>query len=192
MAETKTKKSGWNFNYTTRDIVIIAVIAAITGLVNTFVGNLWYSLNTSLGPLGGALLQGAFMWAYILAMWLVRKPGTALLVGLIEATIEILMGNASGIGTLGWGLFQGLGVEAVMALCNYSKYGLLAALMAGAAASQFGTVWTAILYGWDPAYAGDVWMAIPINLVSGMVLSGLLGYLLSLAIAKTGLIRSAR
>jgi ABC-type thiamin/hydroxymethylpyrimidine transport system permease subunit len=79
-----------------------------------------------------------------------------------------------------------------MAICNYNKYGLLAALMAGAAASQFGTVWTAILYGWDPAYAGDVWMAIPINLVSGMVLSGLLGYLLSLAIAKTGLIRSAK
>ena len=79
------KKSGWNFNYTTRDIVIIAVIAAITGVVNTGVGNLWYLANTSLGPLGGALLQGAFMWAYILAVWLIRKPGVALIVGIIEA-----------------------------------------------------------------------------------------------------------
>ena len=69
----KGEKTGWNFNFTTRDIVIIAVIAAITGVVNTGVGNLWYLLNTSLGPLGGALLQGAFMWAYILAMWLISK-----------------------------------------------------------------------------------------------------------------------
>ena len=127
--------SGWNFRYTTRDIVIIAVIAAITGVVNTGVGNVWYLLNTSLGPLGGALLQGAFMWAYILAMWLVRKPGTALLVGLIEAVVEILLGNAAGVGTLGWGLFQGLGIEAVMAICNYSKFGLISAICAGAAAS---------------------------------------------------------
>jgi len=187
----KGEKKGWNFNYTTRDIVIIAVIAAITGVVNTGVGNLWYLLNTSLGPLGGALLQGAFMWAYILAMWLIRKPGAALIVGIIEAATEILLGNAAGIGTLGWGLFQGLGVEAVMAISNYSKFGLLTAVMAGAASSQFGTVWTSIFYGWDPASAKDVWLAIPINLISGAVLSGLLGYWLSKAIAKTGLIRSA-
>lgn len=184
-------KGGWNFGYTTRDIVIIAVIAAITGVINTGVGNVWYLLNTSMGPLGGALLQGAFMWAYILAMWLVRKPGTALLVGLIEAATEILLGNAAGVGTLGWGLLQGLGIEAVMAICNYGKFGLLTAVVAGAAASQFGTVWTAILYGWDPATAQTVWLAAPINLISGAILSGLLGFYLSKAIARTGLIRSA-
>jgi energy-coupling factor transport system permease protein len=182
---------GWNFHYTTRDIVIIAVIAAITGVVNTGVGNIWNMLNSSLGPLGGALLQGAFMWAYILAMWLVRKPGTALLVGLIEAATEILLGNVAGVGTLGWGLFQGLGIEVVMALTNYGKFGMLTAILAGAAASQFGTVWTAFLYGWDPSAASNVWLAAPINLISGAILSGLLGYYLAKAIARTGLIRSA-
>jgi energy-coupling factor transport system substrate-specific component len=185
------KKSGWNFNYTTRDIVIIAVIAAITGVVNTGVGNLWYLANTSLGPLGGALLQGAFMWAYILAMLLIRKPGAALIVGIIEAVTEILLGNAAGIGTLGWGLTQGLAIEAVMAISNYQKFDMLTAILAGAAASQFGTLWTSIFYGWDPAYSRDVWLAVPINLVSGAILSGLLGYLLAKAISRTGLIRSA-
>jgi len=188
----KKNKSGWDFHYTTRDIVIIAVIAAITGVVNTGVGNLWYLANSSLGPLGGALLQGSFMWAYILVMWLVRKPGAALLVGVIESSVEVLLGNAAGIGTLGWGISQGLAIEGVMAISNYSKFGLLAALCAGAAASQFGTIWTAILYGWDPSTAKDVWLAAPINLVSGVVLSGLLGYLLASGLARTGLIRSAK
>jgi energy-coupling factor transport system substrate-specific component len=190
-AVTKKATSGWNFNYTTRDIVIIAVIAAITGVVNTGVGNIWSMVNSSLGPLGGALLQGAFMWAYILAMLLVRKPGAALAVGIIESATEILLGNVSGVGTLGWGLFQGIGVEAVFALSGYVRFGLLPALLAGAAASQFGTVWTAILFGWDPAAASNVWLAMPINLVSGILLSGLIGYLLAQAIARTGLIRSA-
>ena len=186
------KRGGWDFKYTTRDIVIIAVIAAIAGVVNTGIGNLWYLANTSLGPMGGALLQGAFMWAYVLVMWLVRRPGAAILLGIIETTVEVLMGNASGIGTLGWGLFQGLGIEVVMAISGYRKFGLLAAMMAAAGASQFGTVWTAILFGWDPTYAKDVWLAIPINLISGLVISGLLGYYLAKALAKTGLIRSAQ
>ncbi len=187
----KSTAGGWNFKYTTRDIVIIAVIAAIAGVVNTGVGNVWYLANSSMGPLGGALLQGAFMWAYVLVMWLVRKPGAAIFLGLIETAVEVLLGNASGIGTLGWGLTQGLGVEAVMAISNYKNFSIWAALAAGAAASQFGTVWTAVLFGWDPAAANSVWLAIPINLISGLVISGLLGYYLAKALARTGLIRSA-
>jgi len=182
---------GWNFNYSTRDIVILAVIAAIAAVVNTGTGNVWYLANSSLGPMGGALLQGAFMWAYVLAMWLVRRPGAALALGIIEAAVEILLGNASGVGTLGWGISQGLAIEVVMAIAMYSKFDFVAAICAGAASSQFGTVWTAILFGWDPAYAKDIWIAVPINIISGVILSGVIGYLLAQAIGRTGLVRSA-
>jgi energy-coupling factor transport system permease protein len=186
-----TSRTGWNFNYSTRDIVIIAVIAAITGVINTGVAQVWNLANSSLGPLGGALLQGAFMWGYVLVIWLVRKPGAALFLGIIESAVEILLGNPAGIGALGWGITQGLGIEIVMAISNYSSYGLLTALVAGAASSQFGTIWTAILYGWDPTTASAVWLAVPINLISGLVISGLLGFYLFKALARTGLIRSA-
>ncbi len=190
-SKTSPEAKGWSFNFSTRDIVIGAVIAAIAGVINTGTGNIWYLANSSLGPMGGALLQGAFMWAYVLVMWLIRKPGAALAVGIIESSVEILLGNASGVGTLGWGIAQGLGIEAVMAISGYVKFDWLAAICAGAAASQFGTVWTAILFGWDPATARDVWMAMPINLLSGAILSGVIGYLLAQAIRKTGLVRAA-
>ncbi|MEN4100292.1 MAG: ECF transporter S component [Anaerolineaceae bacterium] len=180
-----------NIKYTTRDIVIIAVIAAITGVVNTGIGQLWYMANSALGPLGGALLQGAFMWAYILVVWLVRKPGAALFLGLLETSVEVLLGNPSGIGTLGWGFTQGLAIEVVVAIAGYNRLGLLTALLAGAASSQFGTLWTAIFFGWDPANASDVWFAVPVNLISGAVISGLVGYYLAIAIGKSGLVRSA-
>ncbi len=191
-ATEPTPAKGAKTGYSTRNIVIIAIIAAIAGVVNTGVGNVWYLLNTSLGPLGGALLQGAFMWAYVLAAFLVRKPGAALLVGVIESSVEILLGNAAGIGTLGWGISQGIGIEAVILICGYRKYGVLTALLAGAAASQFGTLWSSILYGWDPSTAKAVWLAIPVNLVSGLVISGLLGFYLYKAIVRTKLIRSGQ
>jgi energy-coupling factor transport system permease protein len=180
-----------NLKYTTRDIVIVAVIAAIAGVINTGTGQIWYLANSSMGPMGGALLQGAFMWAYILVVFLVRKPGAALFLGLIETSVELLLGNVSGIGVLGWGLTQGLAVEAVVAIAGYHRLGLWTALLAGAASSQFGTLWTSIFFGWDPGSARDVWMAIPINLLSGAFFSGLIGYYLATAIAKTGLVRSA-
>jgi ABC-type thiamin/hydroxymethylpyrimidine transport system permease subunit len=84
-----------------------------------------------------------------------------------------------------------LGVEIVMAISGYQSFNIWTAMAAGAAASQFGTTWTAVLFGWDPATAKDVWLAVPINLISGLVLSGLLGFYLAKGLARTGLIRSA-
>jgi energy-coupling factor transport system permease protein len=187
------EKGGWNFNFTTRDLILLAVIGAISGVVNTGTGIVWNAVNAAGGPLAGAILQGAFMWGYLLAFFLVRKPGSMLIVGLLETAIEALLGNPSGVATLGWGLTQGLGAEIVMAMCNYGNFGWLAFALAGAAASQFGTVWTAYLFGWDASAAvvQQYWLAAPINLLSGFVFSGLLGWWLGRMIAKTRLVRSA-
>jgi energy-coupling factor transport system permease protein len=191
---TQAKAGGWNFNYSTRDLILIAVIGAISGVINTGTGIAWNAANAAGGPLAGAALQGAFMWAYLLAYYLVRKPGTMLMVGLLETAIEALLGNPSGVSTLGWGLTQGLGAEIVMALTNYSNFSWPAFALAGAAASQFGTVWTAYLFGWDTSASvvQQYWTATPINLISGAILSGLLGYWLGQTIARTGLVRAAR
>ena len=184
-----TSKGGFNFNYTTSDLVIMAVLGALAGVINTWMGNIWYAANT-VSPIYGAALQGTFMWAYVLAYFLVRKSGTMLIIGLIEASVEALLGNQAGLSTLGWGISQGIGAEVVMAFCMYSKFGWLALGLAGAGASQFGTVWSFILYGWTSLQ--DYLIAAPINMISGFVFSGLLGYYLGKMIEKTGLLRSTR
>lgn len=194
IGQAETTKGGFNFNYTTSDLIILAVIGAIAGVVNTGTGIVWAAANSAGGPLAGAALQGAFMWAYLLAYFLVRKPGSMLIVGLIETAMEALLGNPSGISTMGWGLTQGLGAEAVMAFVNYSNFGWWVFGLAGAAASQFGTVWTAWLFGWDstPEVVNAYWTATPINLVSGFIISGLLGWWLGGMVARTGLLRTTR
>ena len=184
-----TTRGGLNFSYTTSDLVIMAVLGALAGVVNTWMGNVWFAAN-SVSPIYGAALQGTFMWAYILAYFLVRKPGAMLIIGVIEASVEALLGNQAGLSTLGWGVTQGIGAEAVMWFANYSKFGWLAFALAGAGASQFGTLWSYILYGWSSLT--DYLIAVPINLISGFIFSGLLGYWLGKLIENTGLLRATR
>ena len=189
VSSNPTGKGGFNFNYSTSDLVIMAVLGALAGVINTWMGNVWYAANT-VSPIYGAALQGTFMWAYILAYFLVRKSGSMLIIGIIEAGVEALLGNQAGLSTLGWGITQGIGAEVVMWLCNYGKYGWLALGLAGAGASQFGTVWSFILYGWSSL--NDYLIAAPINLISGFIFSGLLGFGLGKMIENTGLLRATR
>jgi len=184
-----TGKGGFNFNYTTSDLVIMAVLGALAGVVNTWMGNVWYAANT-VSPIYGAALQGTFMWAYLLSYFLVRKSGSMLIIGVVEAVVEALLGNQAGFNTLGWGITQGLGAEVVMWFCNYGKFGWLAFGLAGAGASQFGTLWSFMLYGWSSLQ--DYLIAAPINLVSGFVFSGLLAFGLGKLIENTGLVRATR
>lgn len=194
LGNAETTQGGWNFNYSTSDLIILAVVGAIAGVINTGTGILWAAANSAGGPLAGAALQGAFMWAYLLAYFLVRKPGSMLIVGLVETAMEALLGNPSGFATMGWGLTQGIGAEVVMAFVNYANFGWWAFALAGAAASQFGTVWTAWLFGWDSSAAivGQYWQATPINLISGAIFSGLLGWWLGKMVQRTNLVRATR
>jgi energy-coupling factor transport system substrate-specific component len=194
IGSAETTQGGWNFNYSTSDLIILAVIGAIAGVINTGTGIVWAAANSAGGPLAGAALQGAFMWAYLLAYFLVRKPGSMLIVGLVETAMEALLGNPSGFATMGWGLTQGIGAEVVMAFVNYANFGWWAFALAGAAASQFGTVWTAWLFGWDTSAAtvSQYWQATPINLISGAIFSGLLGWWLGKMVQRTNLVRATR
>lgn len=192
--KSQSQAGGWNFSYSTRDLIILAVISAISGVVNTGTSIVWNAANAAGGPLAGAALQGAFMWAYLLAFFLVRKPGSMLIVGLLETAVEALIGSPAGVATLGWGFTQGIAAEIVMAIAGYQNFSALAFALAGAASAQFGTVWTAYLFGWDSSaqVVGQYWLATPIVLISGAILSGLLGYWIGKAIARTGLVRSAQ
>jgi len=190
VGQAETIKGGWNFNYTTSDLIIIAVVAAISGVINTGISQIWSMLNTA-GPLYGAILQGAFMWNYLLVFFLVRKPGSMLLVALLELGMESLLGNTAGFGAFGWGITQGLAAEAVMMFVNYGTISWWIFGLVGAAASQFGTVWTYYLYGWEYDQT-TYWLAAAIDIVSGFVFSGLLGWWLGKTVERTGLLRTTR
>jgi energy-coupling factor transport system permease protein len=186
-------QGGINFNYSISDLVIMAVLGVLSGVINTYLRNLWYAANI-MNPIYGAIFQGVFIWAYILAYLLIRKSGVMLIVALLDTALEALLGNVAGLGTLGWGLTQGLAAEVVMWFCNYGQFGWLVVCLAAGAASQFGTFWSLILFqesdGWSSLR--DYLVASLINMLSGFIVSGLVGFGLAKMIENSGLLRATR
>jgi energy-coupling factor transport system substrate-specific component len=186
----RSKESPIPWGWTIRDIVLVAVLAAIVGVIQTGES---YIFQTSLalgGAIGSAIFQGAFGWGYVIAFMLIRKPGSMLAFAVLETSVEALTGNPAGIYTVGWGLTQGLSAEAVMAFIRWAKISPWVFFISSAVNAQFGTVWSWYLYGWEDTMLA-YWISIPLTLLAGGSISGLIGYYIGLALSKTGLVRAA-
>jgi energy-coupling factor transport system substrate-specific component len=175
--------------WTTLDIVVVSVIGVIFGLLNSPFGLVYQSFQAAFGPIG-ANIFGVFNISQCLAMFIVRKPGAALVNMLINGLVQMLSGNPAGAITLGWGITQGLGAELVFMAARYRHFDWKVMFLAGAWANVLSNFWTYGVYGF-----GDQSVAI---LIAGTILGfftyGILSGLVALAIGKalqaSGVLRS--
>jgi energy-coupling factor transport system substrate-specific component len=130
-----------------------------------------------------ALLQG--QPGGVLGGLLIRKPGAALYVELLAATVEALIGGQWGLLTLVSGLVQGLGAEVVFALFRYRVWRLPVAWLAGAGAGLGLAVFELLAY-----YPGSSALFATVFTVSavlgGALVAGTLSWLAVRALAGTG------
>ena len=114
MADVKQKKF-----FTTMDILIMAVIAAITAVLSAFVINpIVRTLN--IGSPFLSMWPGALhLLCVILAGGLIKKPGACMVTALINGLCQMLFGNASGVLCLVYGVGNGLGSEIGFLLFKY-------------------------------------------------------------------------
>jgi energy-coupling factor transport system permease protein len=180
--------------FTTLDLVLIAVLGVVFGILNTPFGILFQFLQTTFGPAGQALFAP---WAIgmVLTAAIVRKPGAALLGGIINGLFQLLSGNPAGVVNIGYGVALGLGVEIGAALfftMTRSKgwFPVGAALLAGGIACFFSYMVSAVVYNY--ASAGMTlliasWIG---QGVAGAVESGLVAYLLAEGLRRSGLLKS--
>lgn len=170
------------------DIVVASVVGVAVGLVY-FAWDQVYSPLTA--PLEAALpgLQsityGVWLLAGVLGALIVRKPGAAIFVEMLAATVEGLLGAKWGLLTLEGGLVQGLGAELVFLALLYANWRMYAAVLAGAVSGAAMavndlTLWYAAA---GPTF-GTVYAICAV--ISGAVIAGLGGWLLTRAIARTG------
>ena len=171
------------------DIVVAAVLGVALGLVFwvwNSVGYLWYESANALTPGFGGIAVGIWLLGGVVGGLVIRKPGAALLVEVIAAVVSALIGNVWGITTLYSGLAQGLGAELIFALFAYRRWGVVPAILAGAAAGL--GAWALELFTSANIEKGVEYNAIYLGalLVSGAVLAGLVGWVLVRALAATG------
>jgi energy-coupling factor transport system substrate-specific component len=164
------------------------VIGVAAGLV--FFG--WNQLYTPVSaPLAAALpglqalVYGVWLIGGVLGGLIIRKPGAAIYVEIVAATVSALLGAQWGLLTLESGLVQGLGAELVFLAFLYSVWRLGVAILAGAASGLAMAINDLIFWfpGSTPTFAVIYTVS---AIISGGVIAGIGSWLLARGLAKTG------
>ena len=170
------------------DIVVASVIGVAAGVIFWLWGQGWTPFSTALSFLPGleGLLSGGWLFAGVLGGLVIRKPGAALYTEIVAAVVSMAVGTQWGFLTFVWGVVEGLGAEIGFALLLYANWRLLGALVSGALAglsvaildTNFSSV-AAYEFGPRAIYFVSA-------VVSGIVIAGLLSWLIVQALAATG------
>jgi energy-coupling factor transport system permease protein len=191
MATTTSAQPGLaNGPWRTIDLMTAAVIGVAFGIVywgwSAAYSALYTPLSNVLGPAVG-LLGGPWLIAGVVGGLVVRRPGAALFAELLAAAVEALVGNEWGWSTLISGGLQGLGVEIALALFAFRRFGWPVAALAGVVAAllEFGYEWHAY---WQGTTLGFKLGYLGFFALSGAVVAGLGGWLLTRKLAATGAI----
>lgn len=190
-SETRTTTSPNRSRWRVVDIVVAAVLGVAVGLLFWFwngVGYGWFEVMDAATPGLGGFAVGIWLIGGVIGGLVIRKPGAALLVEVVAAAVSATIGNIWGPSTLLSGLVQGLGAELIFAVFLYRRFGIGVAALAGVGAGVAAWIFE-LFFGSTP----NILKTLEFNLiylgtiiVSGVVLAGVVGWLLVRALAKTG------
>jgi energy-coupling factor transport system substrate-specific component len=170
------------------DMTVAAVLAVAGGVFLWGMNTAWIPLTTPIGkvyPPLPAVLNGVWILPGVLAGLVVRKPGAALFGETVAAAIEALTGGLWGFTSLYYGIVEGLGVELVLALLLYRRFGAPAAVAAGAGGGIALSLLDLTFYFIDYPPGQKLAYAV-LSVLSCAVIAGLGGWALTRALAATG------
>ena len=187
-APETTIQPDFTYRWRVVDIVVAAVLSVAVGLIfygwNT-VGYAGYEAVNALTPGLGGLFNGVWFLGGPLGAIIIRKPGAALFVEILAASVSAALGTVWGIEVLYSGFAQGLGAELIFLLVIYRRFNLTLTMISGALAGVGAVVLEYFL--------GNIAKGLEYNLIylatstiSGAILAGLLAWVLMRALAKTG------
>jgi len=158
-----------------RDLVLIALLAAVGGVLSAYVGYIGNLVNRLFGvPFGaGQLMAGLHVVWAVLARLLVGRFGAGTLTGVIKGAVELFAGGTHGVVILLVSAVQGVLVDVGMEITQRPRRGVAMAVGAVAAASNVFVFQAIYLSGVPlPFILGMAGLA----LVSGATLGGYLGF----------------
>ena len=180
---------GGPFGWRAVDLVTLAVLGVALGVAFWGFDTVVYpglDAATKAFPPAGALMLGVWLLPAVLGALVVRRPGAALFIELVAASVEALLGNRWGGAVMVSALLQGMGVELAVAAYRWRRWRLDVALLGGALAA----VCEVVLYEWwsyVPDYS-PAWKAVYLlfSVLSGIVIAGAGAFALIRALAATG------
>ncbi len=178
-----------NNRWRTVDIVVAAVIAVAFGVIFYGWDQLWGGLQTAFAgfPPMRIVIAGVWFLPAVLGPAIIRKPGAGVFTEVLAAIISALLGATWGLTTILYGLVQGVAGEAPYAATGYRTNKLPVALLSGLLAGAVAGYLDIVLYyptwklSWKIGQIG-------VEAASGMIVAGLGGWLLTRALARTGVL----
>ena len=175
--------------WTTRELVVAAVLAVAVGVIFWAWGLLYSSVFTLIPFPFSYVTVGLWMVGGLLVPYIIRRPGAALLGELVAAFVSMAMGNQWGILTMASGLVQGVGAELVFAGYRWKRFDGTALYGAAALAGAFSILLDTFVYSYYATYSwGKIGLAAVLIVISSVALGGVLSQLLGQALAKTGVL----
>jgi len=180
--------------WTTWESVLSAVLAGVIGVLFWAWGlTVWKLLDVVKSAIPGYgrairdLFYGLWFLAAILVPYIVRRPGAAVAAEVVAAIISALLGAEWGLTVLISGLVQGGLAEVVFALRGYKHYNL-ATLMVASAAAALGSWVVDYAFWYSTLEVHILILMLLARFISAAILSGLLGKVISDALAATGVL----
>lgn len=130
-----------------RDIIFLALIGIIFGVIYFAAGFLYNGLTVALtpigyGPMANDITMGIWCMSGPLAGFILRLPGSAFLGEFLGAAVEMFLGDQWGAANLISGVVQGLGTELGFTLTLYKFYNWLTMVVTSLTT-------TIVTFGWD-------------------------------------------
>jgi energy-coupling factor transport system substrate-specific component len=174
--------------WTLREILIAAVLGAVFAVLYLGWVQVWLVAQAAFGTVTMDVVMGFWFIASIVAAAIIRKPGAAIATEILAAAIEILLGSPAGIMLLVAAAIQGAGAEVVFAATRWRRYSLPVLMLAGIGSAVFSFAYTWVLFGYGALAPGLLIAMFVLRCLSGALLGGLAGHLITEALYKTGVL----
>jgi energy-coupling factor transport system permease protein len=180
-----------SFYFTTRDLLIMAVLAALGGVTSTYINAVGNAVHAALG------FPGATQWAaglhtlwIVLAMGILRKTGAGTLMGIIKGSVELMSGNTHGVIILLINLVAGLLVDFGFLLFREKRSSAPYLVAGGLAAGSNVIIFQ--LFATLPANIlamGAILLLSIVAAISGIIFSGFAPFFLVNALIKADVVK---
>lgn len=181
-------KASWDL----KDLVLVVVLGVVFGFAYWALVQAWTGLSILMGPAGDLaqhFLFGGWLLVAPIAVAIVRRPFAGVIAEMLAATVEFLfLGSPVGPLLLLAAAIQGAGSELPFALTRYRRFGWAVFALSGLLGAGMVFFYSAFRFGW---YGQDIFaLRLAIQLISGIVLGGLLARVIVSALARTGVVHN--
>lgn len=179
------------YYYSTRDLLLMAALAALGGLASTYINFIGDFFQSFLGFAGTTQWAAGFhvLWL-ILAVGLTKKQGAGTITGVLKGAVELFSGNTHGLLVVLVDIVAGVLVD--LSLLPFRKrHHWLAYAVAGGIASA-SNVFVFQLFAAVPADIlayGVLGFIGLMAFISGVVFAGILGYALLTTLRRSGVVK---